>query len=202
MSDLQPWRGKAGQLRVGHKVFGSYRTPNDVWEILAFANPEQIGYGMTLWTRVRNTTTGAEFSVPPRLVTQGVTFALTEEELEAATQSKRPPERDVVPAVDAAAIALLVERLGAQEIATRDNETGEITCPTIPSHLGAVGILPELEHLRICHGLDIAGLEAIADPQKRIHETLDIHAREHGSLASQVGRGGFPHRHIPERPLL
>ena len=183
--------GTWGEVTVG-SVIASSLSRTRRWEIIATANPGQIEYGHTLWFRMRDQVTGEEVSVKPRPVSIKVVFLMSSDE-------EVPPP--VTPAHDADQIALLVEKLGAQEIATRDHETGEIHCPDY-SGPGAApgGIVAELEHLRICHGLDTSGLEAITNYTDRDREVITTHGRLHGRNAATImpGGKGFPHRHVPE----
>lgn len=201
MTDLRiAWEGRAGQARVGHLIQGNRRTLDDIWEIVEMKNPQQIEYGHTLWWLVANTTTGLEAPIPPKMVTARVRFMLTPDEHAHAEETRRPPSLPHQWPVDSEEALLLAQELGAQEIATRDDLTGEITCPNYHTQFpapGAVGV-DEIVHLRIAHGLDVAGLEAITDPSARMIEIHKAHGQLHGPESLRLAQSGFPHRHVPE----
>lgn len=198
--DAQPRRdkwhehkGTWGEVTVGTVVATARRTER--WEIIAVANGMQTPHGHTLWMRAREQVTGAEHSIPPRLKTSTVMILNQDPD-----DTSLPP---LQPATDADALALLVEKLGATHLATRDERTGEITCPDYTqghNHLDEIGnesiVRGELEHLRFAHGIDTSALEAM-DWEERIREIATTHGRAH-SPASETGKGGFPHRHVPE----
>lgn len=202
---LFEWRGKAGQVRVGHVVQGARRTKNDVWEILEMKHPAQFEYGCTLWWRVVNKATGQVAAVPPKSITAPVTFLLSEEEFEMAEKTRRPPDLPHQWPVDSDEVLLLAEKLGARDMASRDNETGEITCPSYaagqrhtPVWRPGILMVDEIEHLKICHGLDVGGLEAISDPNELLLAVAKEHGALHGPRSSAMAHKGFPHRHTPE----
>jgi len=64
------------------------------------------------------------------------------------------------------------------------------------SHNETRGGGDELEHLRFAHGVDTTWLEEM-HWEDRIRETGAFHGRCHDSRHPE-GKGGFPHRHIPE----
>jgi hypothetical protein len=197
------WKGRAGQVRVGHFIQGSRKTLDDVWEITEMRTPSQIGYANTLWWRAVNVSTGEQVAVPPRVVSAEIRFMLTPEEHAEAEETKRPPTLPRQWPSDSEEVLLLVEKLGAREIATRDETTGEIHCPDYDGSFdsarpgGNLFGVEEIEHLRIAHGLDVSGLEKLTGDERTIAIT-----KAHGPLhAPNVGRyaqRGFPHRHTPE----
>lgn len=205
MSDLMPWLGRAGMVRIGHMLQGMKRTKGDVWEVTEMKNPAQIEFGYTLWWRVVNTTTGEVLPVPPRNVRARVTFMLTPEEYALAEQTKRAPDKPHQWPVDSDEVLMLAETLGAREIATRDNVTGEVTCPSYatgahhaPEWRPGILLLDEIEHLKICHGLDVSGLEGIVDHNERLKAVATTHGGLHGPRSARMAHKGFPHRHTPE----
>jgi hypothetical protein len=104
--------------------------------------------------------------------------------------------------VDSDEILLLVERLGAQAIAARDHETGEIHCPDYASGHSVGGhktrAIEQLEHIKIAHGIDISSIELLTG-NERIKAVLETHGRQHGPQQNRyLSKGGFPHRHVPE----
>lgn len=198
------WEGRAGQARVGHFIQGNRKTLDDIWEVLEMKHPPQVETNSGLWWRVANTTTGEELPVPPKSLTARVRFMLTPEEWEQAELSRRPPDLPHQWPVDSEEVLLLAQELGATEIASRDAATGEITCPNYNYEvikLGA-GPVPEIEHLRICHGLDVTGLEHIADGTERAIAITKAHGPLHGPESSRMAHKGFPHRHVPEDQIL
>lgn len=187
--------GTWAEVTIGSLLAGHKRT--DVWEVVDSAHGQQVEYGHTLWFKMVNQTTGEIYPCPPKLLTGSVTFLM-------ADDAEEPPPR--TPASDAEKIALLVSELGASLIAERNHETGEITCP---DYDGTFGRMTEdwkygkeyLSHLEICHGMDVSGIRAIEDPLERTKEMATIHGRAHLDSYPHIGKGGFPHRHIPEHNL-
>lgn len=174
-------RGTWGEVTRGTVIASQKRTER--WEIVDVAMGTPIEFGHTLWMRAREQTSGEEFTVAPRLKTQGVTI-LSQSPLDTKTPVYTPPS-------DADAIALLVQELGATELATRDHATGEITCPNYAAghtHLDGPRAVSrgEIEHLRFAHGLHLAEDATLAEIQ-------EAHAAAHRGAG-----GGFPHRHVPE----
>jgi hypothetical protein len=178
--------GTWADVTVGSLLAGPNRT--DVYEVVGLANGPQVIDGYTNWCRVKNTVTGEVWSIEPKPKTTPAKFLMPDDE------AAPPPAR---PVENAEAIALLVQHLGAQEIATRDEQTGEVWCPDYASGKSAgdnsYGI-EELEHLRICHGLDISGLESLTG-NAAIVERAKIHGRLHSPRGATEPHGGFPHRH-------
>lgn len=202
---LVEWRGTAGQVRVGHLVQGMKKTKNDVWEVIETRLPAQVEYGYTLWWRVVNKATGEMAAIPPKSVKSTVIFMLTPEEVEVAERTGAPPPLPQQWPSNSDEVALLVQELGAEVLAHRDRETGEIYCPAYGN--GAyhstvwrpgVGVADELEHLRIAHGIDVSALEGIVDPAERLRQVVTEHGRLHGPRSNTIVHRGFPHRHVPE----
>lgn len=194
------WEGRAGQARIGHFIQGNRRTLDDIWELVEMKNPAQIEYGNTLWWLVANTTTGDTVPVPPKLVTARVRFMLTPEEHAAAEETRHPPHLPQQWPVDSEEILELVATLGATEIGTRDHATGEITCPNYavqPWHQSQTQA-DAIHHLRIAHGIDVSGIEALDDWEAKMVATHKTHGQLHGPESLRLAHAGFPHRHVPE----
>lgn len=165
------------------------RKRSERWEIVDIAMNTHVEYGKTLWMRAREQTSGVEYTVPPKQKTTQVTI-LTQDPRDTKTG-------DVTAPSDADAIMLLVKELGAEVMATRDNETGEITCPdyTYHSHIPGHGDRQIsrglIEHLRFAH-------------QHPVNDDIDLvslitlHGQAHNPKWPNIGKGGFPHRHVPE----
>lgn len=198
--DFQPrrdgWfehRGTWEEVTVGTVIASQKRSQR--WEIIEQAHGIQVEYGHTLFMRAREQTTGEEYTVSPRNKTYPVTI-LTQDPADTKTAEPTPPS-------DSEAIELLVRELGAVHLATRDEKTGEITCPNYAmghSHNERTtgGMADEMEHLRFAHGIDTAHLEALPFDE-RIREVTTLHGRAHNPKhQAEVNRGGFPHRHVPE----
>lgn len=159
------------------------------WEVIDVAMANHVEYGKTLWMRVREQTTGVEHTIPPRQKTTQVTI-LTQDPRDTKTGEPTEPS-------NADAIMLLVKELGAEVMATRDNVTGEITCPdyTYDSHIPGHGDRQIsrglIEHLRFAH-------------QHPVNDDIDLvslitlHGQAHNPKWPNIGKGGFPHRHVPE----
>jgi len=189
-------RGTWDEVTLGTVIAADRRTER--WEIVEQAHGLQIQDGHTLWMRAREQTTGAEFTVQPRLKSRPVTI-LTQDPADTRTAPPSDPS-------DVVAIGLLIQKLGATHLATRDDATGEITCPDYAAgaiHEGSKSgdMAPLLEHLRFAHGMDTTSLEGL-DSDERIRETITVHGRAHSLSHPDVGKGGFPHRHVPIDPAL
>lgn len=202
---LVPWTGRVGDVRVGHILQGDSKAKKDVWEVIDTRNPNQYDLGQTPWLRVRRLGTEEVVAIPPKIVRAPVTFMLTPEEFDHAEAFGRPPYLPKVVLADAAETALLVERLGASLIATRDDETGEIWCPAYATgkrhtERWEPGILikDELHHMRIAHGMDVTALEEITDWEDQMNKVIHHHGVAHRDNLP----GGFPHRHVPEDTTL
>jgi hypothetical protein len=201
---LVPWAGRAIQVRPGHLIQGKRATKNDVWEVLETKNPEQIQTNYGLWWRVVNLATGEERAIPPKQVSERVTFMVPADDLAECERSGAPPWQPREWPADAEQVNLLVEQLGATLLAQQDSDTGEIWCPNYAdgsrhTEEWSPGVLQRdiLEHLRIAHGMDTSGLEAITDWEEQMHKTNQTHWGQHG-IKQTPSTGGFPHRHVPE----
>jgi len=188
-------KGVWGEVAVGALLSTSKRT--EVWEVIDTRLPEQIDYGKTHWIKIRERSTGVEHVIAPKMVNAPAYFLLssTDQNLPAPTPPSNLEE-----------MALLVEHLGAQLLATRDNATGEIHCPDYNAPNGErTGVAPLLEHMRVCHGMDVGALQA-AEAQARADGDFDevrarihrAHDEAHSLKHPHVGKGGFSHRHVPE----
>ena len=177
--------GKWGEVVVGTVIANAQRR-TERWEIVDQAMATPVPFAKTLWMRAREQTTGAEFTVRPR-AKDGKVIILTQDPADTKTGERTPPS-------DADAIMLLVTELGATLLATRDETTGEITCPDYidESHLeGAQATRRGLiEHMRVAHGMK-------ADDDLSLVDAITLHGTAH-DLNSGVTKGGFPHRHVPE----
>lgn len=183
-------RGTWGEVVVGTVLAdpGGKRTPR--WEVIALGHGQQVEYGYTLWMRIRDQVSGEEHSVKPHPKVNLVTI-LTQDPRDTRTGEPTAPG-------DADAIMLLVKELGAVHLATRDEATGEITCPDYASgrnHLDEIGNRAlhrgEVEHLRFAHGLSV-------DDDISLVDLSTLHGQAHNPRHPDVGKGGFPHRHVPE----
>lgn len=173
-----------GQLGMGSIVYDSnYRR----WTVVAVAQPQQFEYGKTCWLRFR-APNGEEVSIQPRYVNKRVRVLVD------------PLSDPVAPAwPDGAEGAwLLAQELGATEIATLDQNTGEVWCPdyTAPNP-DATGIAPLITHLEICHAVDISALVA-GEPVNFDEASAQAHRIHEQAHAHPVGGAGFTHRHVPE----
>lgn len=161
------------------------------WDIVEVSQATHTQYGHTLWMRAREQTSGEEFTVRPRVKTSSVVI-LTQDPADTKAGEPSPPS-------STDAIMLLVEKLGATHLASRDVKTGEVVCPdyTYDSHLpsGPAHIRRGLiEHMRYCHGMKPADDLGLLD-------AINQHAHAH-HVATSGGKGGFPHRHVPEDSVL
>ena len=117
------WFEHAGtweEVTVGTVICNAQRR-TERWEIVDVAMSTPVPFMHTLWMRAREQTTGAEFTVKPRTKVNKVVI-LTQDPADTKTPPLTPPS-------DADTIMLLVEKLGATHMASRDEKTGEITCP-------------------------------------------------------------------------
>lgn len=176
--------GKWEEVTLGTVIASGKRSER--WEIVEQAHGAQVEYGHTLWMRAREQTTGAEFTVRPRTKTSKVTI-LTQDPRDTKTAPPTEPS-------DAEAIQLLIRELGAVHLATKDEVTGEITCPDYASghsygdnRYGR----EEIEHLRFAHGLSV-------DDNMDVAARTTLHGQAHNPKWPNIGKGGFPHRHVPE----
>lgn len=181
-------RGTWGEVTVG-TVLGNRNHPRQRWEIIDVSMATQVEYGKTLYMRARDQVTGAEFTVTPRPKSVGV-IILTRDPRDTETPPPTPPS-------NADAVWALVEGLGATIMASRDERTGEITCPNYEAgrhHLedGPYQLLrAEREHLRVAHALTIPDDIGVVD-------MTVLHGDAHNPGRPAIGKGGFPHRHTPE----
>jgi len=181
-------KGTWQEVTVGTVI--ASRKRSERWEIISQHHGQQVEYGHTLWMRAREQNTGAEFIVEPRVKTSVVTI-LTQDPADFATADPTYP-------TDSESIALLVEKLGATHLASRDLKTGEITCPYYEAgenHLDEIGdgaLRRGLaEHLKFAHNLN--------PPEGTVCIDLShVHSQSHDPKHPSIGKGGFPHRHIPE----
>lgn len=164
----------------GDLVIGSLiKAPRGPWRVIDMAHPAQIEYGMSLWLKVRSEKTGEEHAIEPRKLTSKVTII-----------DEGIPPAGGLPS-DSERIALLVEKLGAVGIATRDNATGEVTCD-MNGPWGGGWQRWWHTHLELAHGFDVSNLS------EDVKEIVEIHGRAHNPKYPTIGKGGFPHRHVPE----
>lgn len=184
-------RGVWGEVTVGTVIASQKRTER--WEVIDSRHGNQVQDGRTLWMRLREQTSGEERTDRPRPKDAPVTI-LTRNPADVETPPRTPP-------ADTDVLRLLVTELGAHQLASVDNATGEVTCPNYGmgySHEDGTGngrlARAEVEHLRIAHGLDVTALEALPWDQL-IPELARVHGRLHEPPSQP---GGFPHRHVPE----
>lgn len=178
-------KGTWGEVTVG-TVIADANSRTKRWEIIATSHGTgQIPPMKTLWMRAREQTSGEEFTSPPRTKTSKV-IILTRDPADTTTPDYTPPS-------DTEAIWALVTELGATLMATRDEATGEITCPdyTYESHLDGDGAISRglIEHMRVAHKADVepANLATLITKHAQMHD-----------LANASAFAGFPHRHVPE----
>lgn len=180
-------RGTWEEVTVGTVLEG--KKPSERWEVIETAHGAQVRHAYTLWFKVREQTTGATFPIEPKRKNDTVTI-LTQDPRDKRTAPPTEPS-------DAAAIMLLVQELGAELLATKDSTTGEITCPDYiyRSHIPGYGERQASrglrEHLRIAHAMSIDD-DASHDDMHRVH------SQAHNPAWPNIGKGGFPHRHVPE----
>lgn len=182
--------GTWAEVTVGSLLAGRNRT--DVWEVVETRNPEKIEFGHTGWFKMVNRVNGQVFSCEPKNRTYPVTFLME-------TDVEEPPPAQ--PHADADQIALLVRELGATEIATMNNETGEVACPDYDGTFHKNTQMSQGDeywmHLEIAHGMDTTGLRALPN-EEMVVARIKAHGNAHNPLKPTTG-GGFPHRHVPER---
>lgn len=177
-----------GEVTVG-TVIANRERRTERWEIIEVAMATPVQYGHTLFMRAREQTTGAEFTVKPRPKVYP-TVILTQDPTDTRTADPTAPS-------DADAIMLLVKELGAEVLASRDNETGEIVCPDyldrshIPGHGQGQTGRGLTEHLRIAHAMSV-------DDGHDIATLEEMHGQAHNPKWPNIGKQGFPHRHVPE----
>lgn len=181
-------KGVWGEVVVGSLLAGEKRS--DVWEVTDTQHGQKVEHAYTLWFRLVNRTTGVQVAQPPKMVKDPVTFLVETPEQEQPAYT--PPS-------DTDAVMLVVEELGATILATRDNVTGEVVCPNYAAGY-SVGDnkygVEEIEHLRVCHGMDVRHLETLRG-NDAIVQRNKAHGDAHNSKRPTLP-GGFPHRHVPE----
>lgn len=187
-------KGTIGEITVGSLIAGHNRT--DVWEVLDTKTPEQYEFGHTGWMLLVNRTTGEQMAVPPRNKTYECVFLMKSDE--------EVPPPYTPPSDFEEKVQLLRDILGAVELANIDNATGEITCPdydgsfvTMSGEKAPRGA-EFFDHLRIMHGMDTTALEVLPREEQAAAKTT-AHGRAHNPEHPQIGKGGVPHRHVPER---
>jgi hypothetical protein len=167
-----------GELGVGMMIIDKNKRP---WSIIAAAQPEQFQYAKTCWLKLK-ARNGDEASLPPRMINYPVNV-LVDPANPVAVEPAWP---------DGAREAwMLAQQLGATEIATQDLRTGEVWCPdyTRPNP-ERTGFTPLLNHLEICHGVDVTGMDT--------WESLAVHNAHSRAHTNPIGGTGFTHRHVPE----
>lgn len=162
-----------GDLGIGHVILKDGRK----WTVVDARTPDQYEYGHSAWLRIE-APNGEAHSIAPKVVKRKVTVLID-------------PDADPIPPVShihgSAEAALLVEQLGAVEIATRDEKTGEIWCPWAQYATEAI------THLELAHGIDMTNVEDDALVRGKLH------GKAHDLDYPLIGKtGGFPHRHVPE----
>lgn len=171
-----------GDVHVGMVLATQRRSQR--WEVVDEAQVTHAQHGMTNWFRLREHNSGEEWSCPPQFKLNAVTELV---------KTEGEPLVPIAAPSDADAIWLLVEELGATLLAHRDETTGEITCPSYEAghnHPGATGAQALTEHLRFAHGMPV-------DDGTPIEHLITWHGQSHDPTTN-VGKAGFPHRHIPE----
>lgn len=171
MPDLEERTIRWGELGIGHIILKDGRK----WTVVDGATPTQYEYGHSNWIRIQ-APKGETHAIPPKPVTKKVVVLVD------PTADPIPPLSHVHGSREA---ALLVEALGAVEIATRDEATGEVWCPW------SVGGVADLVHLQVAHGLDTTGITTMAQRAR-------AHGQCHDIGYPHIGKGGFAHRHVPE----
>jgi hypothetical protein len=198
--DFQPRRdglfehnGEWGEVTIG-TLIGHREKRSAVYEVIDIAQATHARYGFTNWIRIRDRASGEEFSLEPRPRSQG-TLILTSDPSDTRCDGSNHP-------TDAEAIMLLVRELGAETMASHDAATGEVVCPDYlsRSHIPGYGERQIsrglIEHLRFAHG------HVIADEDTDIATLTVVHGQAHDPRWPNIGKGGFPHRHVPEEDWL
>lgn len=192
--DFEPrrdgWYEHAGtwdEVTVG-TIIADHQSRTRRWEIIGTSHgTAPIPPMKTLWMRAREMSSGEEFTVEPRTKTAKV-IILTQDPADTETPDYAPPS-------DTEAVWALVEGLGATLMASIDSITGEVTCPDYinDSHLDGDAQVKRglLEHMRVAHGHDHF------DKADGLADLITFHAQMH-DLNNPAGKGGFPHRHVPE----
>jgi hypothetical protein len=185
-------RGTWGEVGVG-TLLGHREKRSAVWEVVDIRQAAPALYGYTNWFRIRDLATGEEHTIEPRPRSQGA-LILTRDPRDTVVQESNHP-------TDAEAIMTLVRELGAETMATHDSATGEVTCPDYisRSHIPGYGDRQVsrglIEHMRFAHG------HAVPDEIDLV-SLIEVHGQAHNPRWPNIGKGGFPHRHVPEDPEL
>jgi hypothetical protein len=189
---LDEVRSLLDSTTVGTFLAGRDRT--SVWEVIDTKTPDQWEFGHTSWFLAVNRATGEQHAIPPRSKTRRVKV-LTREPDENLPVYTPPSDKDE--------IALLADQLGAHLIAQHHKASGEVWCPDYNA-FDSVGDnaygREEMEHLRICHGIDTSGIEMLP-AEEQVKARAEVHGQAHNPKKTHVGKGGFPHRHAPEYHL-
>jgi hypothetical protein len=185
---------KATWAEVGiGDIIGQRDSRTAGWEIVDVSQATQVQYGYTLWMRARSILDPSrEVTIQPRLKVDPVVL-LTRDPADTKSEGPSAPS-------DADAIMELVNQLGAHLLATRDLATGEIVCPDyidrthVPDGPQRVsrGLI---EHLRVAHGQPV-------DDGTDLVSLSNLHGQSQDPRWPNIGKGGFPHRHVPEDPAL
>lgn len=171
MAEPEPEPILWGNLGIGHVILKDGRK----WEVIDAAAPEQYEYGYSNWLKIQ-APNGETHAVAPKRVNRKVTVLIDPE---------AEPILPVSHVHGSAEAALLVEQLGAIEIATRDEATGEVWCPW------TVGGAADLLHLQVAHQIDTTGIDTVELRSK-------VHGQAHDPKYPLIGKRGFAHRHVPE----
>lgn len=154
-----------------------------IWEVVDQAHGKTVDYGMTLYMRIREVSTGVEHTIRPRLKTHW-TSVLT-----------RDPADTVLPPAsgrpsDAEAILEVANSLGGVVMSWIDSETGEVQCPD-HAYIDGSATKWMIDHLRRAHKLSV---DDGADP----NDLVPLHSQAHNPAWPNIGKDGYPHRHVPE----
>jgi hypothetical protein len=191
---LLPVKGTYGDIRIGSLIQGYKARNDDVWEVIDMRTPEQFDHSTSPWFRAVNKASGEKVSIPPKSLHYPCMFMVPEETVD-PDEEKPKLDPDTVgphrPLSDQEAVDLLVKELGASEIATKDHETGIVTCP--PYEQGMFPRHEYLAHLEVAHGIDTSG---IVDAP--IEQVVTIHGEAHSKNWTNPRpweARGFPHQH-------
>lgn len=185
-------RGTWGEVGIG-TLLGHREKRSAVYEVIDIAQATHARYGFTNWIRIRDRATGEEHSLEPRPRSQGTIILTLDPRDEVVRESSHP--------TDAEAIMTVVRTLGAELLASHDTATGEVTCPDYihRSHIPGYGDRQIsrglIEHLRIAHRHPV-------DDGTDLITLANTHGMAHDPRWPNIGKGGFPHRHVPEEPEL
>jgi hypothetical protein len=180
-------KGIWDEVTVG-TVIGTKKR-SEAFEVIATAHGPGIPFGHTLWFKVKNLVSGKETPISPKWRQDPVTI-LTRDPRDTRTPDRTHP-------VDAEAVMLLIQELGAETLASWDAKTGVVTCPdyVYKSHLEGDGKRRRglREHLEFAHGIETP-IE-LDDAWEDLRRLDAIHAEAH---KNPVAGRGFPHRHVPD----